>query len=105
MNDTATQPIVTPALPKGPRKAAIAFIFATALMDVISLGIMIPVLPNLVKQYRELGVASFCLGLDSAAESSLRCIFGNGNYVLTDRPNALEQLPESLGRLYLRLAR
>jgi nitric oxide reductase NorD protein len=53
----------------------------------------------------ELGVASFCLGLDSAAESSLRCIFGNGNYVLTDRPNALEQLPEVLGRLYLRLAR
>ncbi len=27
------------------------FIFATALMDVISLGIMIPVLPNLVKQF------------------------------------------------------
>ncbi|MEO6601467.1 MAG: VWA domain-containing protein, partial [Polyangiaceae bacterium] len=50
---------------------------------------------------RELGVASYCLGLDSAAESSLRCIFGSGNYVLTDR---LEQLPEVLGRLYLRLA-
>jgi nitric oxide reductase NorD protein len=51
---------------------------------------------------RELGVASFCLGLDSAAESSLRCIFGNGNYVLTDH---LERLPDVLGRLYLRLAR
>ena len=37
--------------PNGPRKAAVAFIFATALMDVISLGIMIPVLPNLVKQF------------------------------------------------------
>jgi DHA1 family tetracycline resistance protein-like MFS transporter len=35
----------------GPRKAAVIFIFATALMDVISLGIMIPVLPNLVKQF------------------------------------------------------
>lgn len=43
---------VTPALPQGgPRKAAVLFIFATALMDVISLGIMIPVLPNLVKQF------------------------------------------------------
>jgi DHA1 family tetracycline resistance protein-like MFS transporter len=31
------------------RKAALGFIFITALMDVISLGIMIPVLPNLVK--------------------------------------------------------
>jgi DHA1 family tetracycline resistance protein-like MFS transporter len=52
MNDIATNAEVTPALPKGgPRKAAVLFIFATALMDVISLGIMIPVLPNLVKQF------------------------------------------------------
>src|SRR5258708_20266624 len=51
MNDTAAQPVVTPAVPQGPRKAAVLFIFATALMDVISLGIMIPVLPNLVKQF------------------------------------------------------
>ena len=32
------------------RSAALGFIFATALMDVISLGIIIPVLPNLIKQ-------------------------------------------------------
>jgi DHA1 family tetracycline resistance protein-like MFS transporter len=51
MNDIAAQPAVAPALPKGPRRAAVLFIFATALMDVISLGIMIPVLPNLVKQF------------------------------------------------------
>jgi MFS transporter, DHA1 family, tetracycline resistance protein len=52
MNDVAARPDVTPALPKGgPRKAALLFIFATALMDIISLGIMIPVLPNLVKQF------------------------------------------------------
>jgi DHA1 family tetracycline resistance protein-like MFS transporter len=52
MNDVAANPEVTPTLPKGgPRKAAVLFIFATALMDVISLGIMIPVLPNLVKQF------------------------------------------------------
>jgi DHA1 family tetracycline resistance protein-like MFS transporter len=36
---------------QGRRKAAVVFIFATALMDVIALGIMIPVLPNLVKQF------------------------------------------------------
>jgi DHA1 family tetracycline resistance protein-like MFS transporter len=40
-----------PTLTGGRRKAALGFIFATALMDVISLGIMIPVLPNLVKQF------------------------------------------------------
>ena len=47
------------------------------------------------------GVMSFCLGLDSTAESSVHCIFGSENYVLADR---LEQLPELLGRLYLRVA-
>jgi DHA1 family tetracycline resistance protein-like MFS transporter len=52
MDEIATNAEVTPALPKGgPRKAAVLFIFATALLDVISLGIMIPVLPNLVKQF------------------------------------------------------
>jgi MFS transporter, DHA1 family, tetracycline resistance protein len=52
MNDVATNPEVRPAVPEGgPRQAAVLFIFATALMDVISLGIMIPVLPNLVKQF------------------------------------------------------
>ncbi|HET9161471.1 MAG TPA: hypothetical protein VFN88_12740, partial [Caulobacteraceae bacterium] len=34
----------------GRRKAALGFIFATALMDVVALGVMIPVLPNLVKE-------------------------------------------------------
>ena len=32
------------------RPAALGFVFATALMDVIALGIIIPVLPNLIKQ-------------------------------------------------------
>lgn len=34
---------------KGRRQAAVAFIFATAVMDILSFGVMIPVLPNLVK--------------------------------------------------------
>src|SRR5215470_14323039 len=52
MNDVATEPQLTDAPPQGgPRKAAVIFIFVTALLDVISLGIMIPVLPNLVKQF------------------------------------------------------
>jgi DHA1 family tetracycline resistance protein-like MFS transporter len=52
MAEVITNPEAAPAPTQGsPRKAAIFFIFATALMDVISLGIMIPVLPNLVKQF------------------------------------------------------
>lgn len=41
-----TAPAVRP-----PRKAAFGFIFATALMNAISFGIMIPILPNLIKQF------------------------------------------------------
>jgi DHA1 family tetracycline resistance protein-like MFS transporter len=52
MADAAGSSKITPAMSQGgPRKAAVLFIFATALMDVVSLGIMIPVLPNLVKQF------------------------------------------------------
>jgi DHA1 family tetracycline resistance protein-like MFS transporter len=36
--------------PGGRRSAAFGFIFATALMNSISFGIMIPILPNLIKQ-------------------------------------------------------
>lgn len=35
----------------GRRQAALGFIFITATMDVLSLGVMIPVLPNLVKAF------------------------------------------------------
>jgi MFS transporter, DHA1 family, tetracycline resistance protein len=35
----------------GRRQAALGFIFVTAIMDVLSLGVMIPVLPNLVKSF------------------------------------------------------
>jgi MFS transporter, DHA1 family, tetracycline resistance protein len=52
MNDAVSHSEVTPLRPQeGPRKAAVLFIFATALLDIISLGVMIPVLPNLVKQF------------------------------------------------------
>jgi MFS transporter, DHA1 family, tetracycline resistance protein len=37
-------------LGRGRRKAALGFIFTTALLDIISMGIMIPVLPNLIKE-------------------------------------------------------
>jgi DHA1 family tetracycline resistance protein-like MFS transporter len=38
-------------LTKGTRRAALGFIFAASLMDVLAIGIIIPVLPNLVKQF------------------------------------------------------
>ena len=44
------QPHVGAAAGRAGKPAALGFIFATALMDVIALGIIIPVLPNLIKQ-------------------------------------------------------
>jgi len=52
MADAALSSAAPASAPSGkPRRAAVLFIFFTALMDVIALGIMIPVLPNLVKQF------------------------------------------------------
>ena len=52
-------------------------------------------------QNRQLGVSSFCVGLDALAGESVTRIFGAGNYLLLDR---LESLPERLAELYLRLS-
>jgi MFS transporter, DHA1 family, tetracycline resistance protein len=48
------------------RKAALGFIFITALLDVLSLGIMIPVLPNLIKAFN---------GGDTAAAATWTVVF------------------------------
>lgn len=42
---------VASALGAGPRPAAIAFIFVTVLLDVLAMGVVIPVLPHLIKQF------------------------------------------------------
>ncbi|HEY2178801.1 MAG TPA: TCR/Tet family MFS transporter [Caulobacteraceae bacterium] len=49
-----------------PRAAAFGFIFATALLNAISFGIMIPILPNLIKQLA---------GGDTAAASEWNVLF------------------------------
>jgi MFS transporter, DHA1 family, tetracycline resistance protein len=49
-----------------PRNAAFGFIFATALMNAVSFGIMIPILPNLIKQM---------VGGDTASASEWNVLF------------------------------
>lgn len=56
----------SPATSAG-RKASFGFIFALALMNSISFGIMIPILPNLIKQFT---------GGDTAAASEWNLVFG-----------------------------
>src|ERR1041385_8914998 len=51
---------------RAPRKAAFGFIFASALMNSISFGLMIPILPNLIRQLT---------GGDTAAASDWNVVF------------------------------
>jgi DHA1 family tetracycline resistance protein-like MFS transporter len=51
---------------KAPHKAAFGFIFTSALMNSISFGIMIPILPSLIKQF---------VGGDTAAASEWNVLF------------------------------
>jgi len=55
-----------PATAAGGRRAAFGFIFALAVMNAISFGIMIPILPNLIKQFT---------GGDTAAASVWNVVF------------------------------
>ena len=57
----------TAAAPQGPRRATVAFIFVTVLIDVLAIGLIIPVLPRLVEQF---------MGGDTARAASVYGVFG-----------------------------
>ncbi len=54
---TAPQGVAPAAGGRGPKPAALAFIFITVLIDILSFGLIIPVLPHLVKQFVGGGVS------------------------------------------------
>ncbi len=45
-------PVDPPAAPAEPRRAAVLFIFVTVLLDILALGLIIPVLPLLIEDFR-----------------------------------------------------
>jgi len=54
----AVQPPVTDtAAPDGGRQAAVLFVYFSALLDIFALGVMIPVLPNLIKHFVGAGLS------------------------------------------------
>ena len=65
MDTPDTVPSAVPSA-RAPRQAAFGFIFASALMNSISFGLMIPILPNLIKQFT---------GGDTAAASEWNVLF------------------------------
>lgn len=60
-------PPVPPHLPEPPRRATVAFIFVTILIDVLAMGLVIPVLPPLIQRF---------LGGDTAHAAEWIGIFG-----------------------------
>ncbi|MDB4927713.1 MAG: major facilitator superfamily transporter [Myxococcaceae bacterium] len=69
------------------RRAAIGFIFVTALLDVMSLGLIIPVLPNLVKSFvgGDTASASRWVGLFGTSWALMQFVFSPVLGVVSDR--------------------
>jgi len=65
--DTTTPAPATAAGSQGPRRATVAFIFVTVLIDVLAIGLIIPVLPRLVEHF---------MGGDTARAASVYGAFG-----------------------------
>lgn len=73
--------------PAAPRRAATGFIFITALLDVMSLGLIIPVLPNLVKSFvgGDTARASHWVGLFGTSWALMQFVFSPLLGMVSDR--------------------
>jgi DHA1 family tetracycline resistance protein-like MFS transporter len=71
----------------GPRKAAVAFVLVTVLLDVLALGITIPILPKLVEGMLggDTGRAAILFGLFSTAWALMQFLFQPVLGALSDR--------------------
>ncbi len=76
-----------PAVSEGRRKAAFAFIFITVALDMLALGIIIPVLPMLVLEFEggDSGSAARMLGLFGTVYAAMQFLFSPLLGVLSDR--------------------
>ncbi|HSK39795.1 MAG TPA: TCR/Tet family MFS transporter [Arenibaculum sp.] len=72
---------------RGARKPALAFIFVTALMDVLSLGIIIPVLPNLLKDISsgDTAQAAIWVGIFGSTWAAMQFLFSPILGMISDR--------------------
>jgi len=70
-----------------PRKAAFAFVFVTVLLDMLALGIVIPVLPKLIESFLagDTARASEIVGLFSAVWALMQFVFSPLLGALSDR--------------------
>jgi DHA1 family tetracycline resistance protein-like MFS transporter len=80
---TDTQSEQAPA----PRRAALAFIFVTVLLDMLALGMVIPVLPKLVEDFvnNDTAAAAWIFGIFGTVFALMQFIFSPVAGALSDR--------------------
>jgi DHA1 family tetracycline resistance protein-like MFS transporter len=72
--------------PAAPRRAALAFIFVTVVLDIVALGVVIPVLPQLVEEFTGSAArAGWVNGLFVAVWALMQFIFSPVMGALSDR--------------------
>lgn len=91
----------TPASTRTPTRAAFGFIFATALMNAVSFGIVLPVLPNLIKAFAhgDTSLAAQWSTVFSVAWGAMQFVCGPLLGALSDRIGRRPVLLISLGGL------
>jgi MFS transporter, DHA1 family, tetracycline resistance protein len=84
MNDVAAEPAVDA---KPPRGAAVAFIFVTVLLDMVALGVVIPILPKLIESFvaDDAASAARIFGLFGTAWALMQFVFSPLLGGLSDR--------------------
>src|ERR1700730_14405913 len=87
MTDTDTTSMTDLGPPKEPRRAAVGFIFVTVALDMLALGMVIPVLPKLVESFLggDTGRASEIFGLFATAWALMQVVFSPVLGALSDR--------------------
>jgi DHA1 family tetracycline resistance protein-like MFS transporter len=78
---------VNAPIPTGPRRAAVLFIFVTVLIDILSFGIIIPVLPHLVEELAGGGIAKAAMwvGVFGTLFAAIQFVFSPIQGTLSDR--------------------
>lgn len=71
----------------GPRKAALAFIFVTVLIDILSFGVLIPVLPGLVREFTggDFAQAAWWVGIFGTLFAAIQFVSSPIQGTLADR--------------------
>jgi DHA1 family tetracycline resistance protein-like MFS transporter len=79
--------MTTAGHPQGARKATLAFIFVTVLIDILSFGVLIPVLPGLVREFTggDVALAAKWVGIFGTLFAAIQFISSPIQGTLSDR--------------------